>query len=52
MKKFFIGLFVGYILSLLVQTVVAETDTSYISVESIWNKVFQSSTNTIYIRGE
>ena len=49
MKKFIIGLILGILLA---TAIGALADPSYISAEAVWNKIFNSSTNTIDVRAQ
>lgn len=48
MLKFIVGFILGIVIA---TAVVAVADSSYIGSNSIWNKVFNSGTNTISIQG-
>ena len=50
MKKLIIGLVIGFILGSLTATVLANP--SYIGSNAIWNRVFNSTSNTIKVIGQ
>ena len=51
--KFIIGLIIGLLIGATITavTAIAGTNTSYISSEAVWNRCFNSTTNTIAVKG-